>query len=116
MSEVIARNIGHGQYDMGCEERLVKKTTKIGVKHYLILDEYCGETQMRGGAYRPFVYKVPTDQVDKIARLITNPDEMYDELNYDLGTNEMVLQRDVVCDLIDRGCGLGEQRGWMLEL
>lgn len=111
--EIIASNTGRGQYDMRCSERLVKR----GDKHYLVMDDYCGEGQMRGGAYRPFVYKVPAEMVGKIANLIANPDE-YDEANYDAGSNMMQLRRDVAIELVDRGCSLGEQRptGWMSEL
>lgn len=107
MIDVIASYSGRGQYDLSCQTRLVKRAEK----HYLVHDEYCGEAQLRGGMYRPVVYAVPADQVERVAELVTNAEDW--DTSYNAPTRKMsVLAWDILPNL---HC-LGEQRGWMSEL
>ena len=70
-SETLASKSGTGQYGRAWESRLVKR----GDKHYLVHDHFCRMDSLEGGAYRPFVYAVPSERVEEIKALYDTADE-----------------------------------------
>jgi len=76
-AETLATWRGTGKYDLPCEIRIVRREDE----HYIIADSYNGEDDVRGGAYRPSVYRLPGDQVSRAVDLITHGAD-WDESSY----------------------------------
>lgn len=109
--EVLASHDGRGVYDLPFQTRLVRRDGK----HYLVHDWYCGEGQLRGGQYRPHVYKVPDSLVAEYVDLISNYEDWDDR--YKSPTRKGSVLEHIIPDL-GPSSSLGEQGDlkWTSEL
>lgn len=101
----VARVAGRGAYDMPWEMRLVLYRGS----HYLINDEFCGTDDLRRGAYRPYVYRVPAPLAAEVARHLEHYREV-DERHVD-GSGRPVDHRDVLTWMMDQFQALGPASG-----
>ena len=98
-SETLASKSGTGQYGSTWESRLVKR----GDKHYLVHDHFCGMDSLEGGAYRPFVYSVPSERVEEVKGLYDTADEFIDPARPELGNDWCYLTQHVLPTLESYG-------------
>jgi hypothetical protein len=116
--EVLAEWSGTGDYDMRCETRVVRRNDKF----YVVDDEYCGEGQLRGGAYRPHVYEIAPHLVERVVDLVKNGHESdMDEEFRGNAFKIQTLEREILTRAFDSGPDvkyLGEQGHlkWTSEL
>lgn len=72
MFEVIAQLDGNGAYDM--RYRHTVHINRATSKAYVVMDEFRGTEQLRGGMYRPRRYTVSLSTARKVAAFFEGPE------------------------------------------
>lgn len=85
----IASANGRGNYNFPWEIRLVRR----GEKYYVLNDEWCGEGQVRGETYRPFVYEATEGEAKATQEALENFHD--DHPRYEFATYGEIWQEDV---------------------
>ena len=109
--KTLASWTGNGEYGFAIETRVVRCNGKT----YVVADEFGGDRDLRGGAYRPHVYLIPDHLAARAVELVEDGDgldESYVHPNPKIG----VLHHEILSDESVKCLGVIGDLSWTTVL